>query len=122
MDRERERRAGAEEARTRCGHRARSLPFITEPTAHTTSSPQIRDVLFFFSLPSTLFHTHPGSQSIDLTPAPAPTPTITTSDLDLVLNLGCTNSVRPLPLIARGGIVTATSFIVLVDAVFAYSS
>lgn len=50
---ERERRAGRQDA-TAGGHRARSLPFITEPTSHTTSSPQIRDVLFF-SLPSTLF-------------------------------------------------------------------
>lgn len=87
------------------GHRARSLPFITEPTSHTTSSPQIRDVLFF-SLPSTLFSHAP--RQFDRTPTPTPTPRLRpqspphrTWDLDLYLDpdliLCCTPSARSLP-------------------------
>lgn len=95
-----ERRAGRQEA-TGVGHRARSLPFITEPTSHTTSSPQIRDVLFF-SLPSTLFSYAP--RQIDRTPTPRlrpQSPPHRTWDLDLYLDpdliLCCTHPARPLP-------------------------
>lgn len=80
---------------------ARSLPFITEPTSHTTSSPQIRDVLFF-SLPSTLFSYAP--RQIDCTPTPRlrpQSPPHRTWDLDLYLDpdltLCCTHPARPLP-------------------------
>lgn len=103
------------------GHRARSLPFITEPTAHTTSSPQIRDVLFF-SLPSTLFSHAPRQFDRTPTPTPAPAPTITTTpdlatwiciwnpDLTLcVLHAFCTAAAHPYSC-PGGGIVTATSF------------
>lgn len=75
------RQEAEEEARRRWAPGPRSLPFITEPTAHTTSSPQIRDVLFF-SLPSTLFSYAP--RHIDHTPTHRP------RSSHPALALGCT--------------------------------
>jgi hypothetical protein len=105
-EREEGRSAGRQEQRVNGGgHRARSLPFITEPTSHTTSSPQIRDVLFF-SLPSTLFSYAP--RQIDRTHAHASRracahihhhtgPGIWICIWDPDLTLCCTYPASPLP-------------------------
>lgn len=68
------------------------MPFITEPTAHTTSSPQIRDVLFFFSSLNSFFsyaprqidrtHARPPAHAV---PAPTNQPPHRTWHLDLCL-------------------------------------